>query len=55
MEWFDQVLGFDPNQLNVRYQRALSLRELGQGEEAEKELAMVQATREKLPGNRRSC
>lgn len=48
VEWFDQVLGFDPNQLNVRYQRALSLRELGRGEEAEKELAMVQATREKL-------
>lgn len=48
VEWFDQVLSFDPNQLNVRYQRALSLRELGRADEADAELAAVQQIRETL-------
>ncbi len=46
--WFDQVLLQDPNQLNIRYQRALSLRELGRDTEAAAELAQVQQIREKL-------
>ncbi|MFM7038692.1 MAG: tetratricopeptide repeat protein, partial [Planctomycetaceae bacterium] len=48
VEWFDQVLSFDPNQLNVRYQRALAMRELGRAVEADAELAEVQQIREKL-------
>jgi tetratricopeptide (TPR) repeat protein len=48
VDWFDQVLSHDPNQLNVRYQRALSLRELGRNTEAATELAEVQQIREKL-------
>jgi len=48
VDWFDQVLSHDPNQLNVRYQRALSLRELGRDSEAATELAQVQQIREKL-------
>lgn len=46
--WFDEVLKQDPNQLNVRYQRALALRELGREEEAAAELARVQEIRESL-------
>jgi len=48
VNWFDQVLSHDPNQLNVRYQRALCLRELGRDAEAATELAHVQQIRETL-------
>lgn len=48
VKWFDDVLRRDPNQLNVRYQRALSLRELGREAESASELGEVQQIREKL-------
>lgn len=46
--WFEQVLERDPNHLNVRYQRALALRELDRAAEAESELSEVQKIREQL-------
>ncbi|MFM7058150.1 MAG: hypothetical protein ACKO2P_14625 [Planctomycetota bacterium] len=48
VDWFDQVLSHDPNQLNIRYQRALALRELGRDTEASAELDQVRQIREKL-------
>ena len=48
VKWFDEVLKGDPNQLNVRYQRALSLRELGREAESASELDEVQQIRTQL-------
>ena len=48
VKWFDEVLKSDPNQLNVRYQRALSLRELGREAESASELNEVQQIRAQL-------
>gem|GEM_PF-612079 len=43
--WLEIVLAEDPNHLDARYARALSLRELGKSDEAEAELAEVQKIR----------
>lgn len=44
-QWLDKVLADDPNHLDARYARAISLRELGERQLAEEELAEVHRIR----------
>ncbi len=48
VKWLDIVLEHDPNHLDARYSRALSLREIGESEKAESELKEVNRIRNLL-------